>query len=125
MVKSLVSIISVIIILLCGAFYENDFVTRQFEEFNSVMNVLYEKTENKTATEEDVKAVRENWAEKKRYLHIFIPHNEIKEIDLWISEMVTLVNDEKWEDAVSKAQVLLYLSTEIPKTFLFRRENIL
>ena len=125
MVKSLVSIILVAIILICGALYENKFVTKQFDEFNSLLTILYEKTENQTATEDDVKAVRENWVEKKRFLHIFIPHNEIKEVDLWISEMVTLVNDKKWEDAISKAQVLLYLSKEIPKTFSFRRENIL
>jgi hypothetical protein len=58
-------------------------------------------------------------------LHVFIPHTEIKEVDLWLSESVTLVQNKKWEDALSKVEVLRELAEQIPKTFTLKIENVL
>lgn len=125
MVKTVLSIILVCLILISGAIYENDFVHRQFDEFNKVLTVLYEKVDNQTATQDDVYAVQKNWINKKKVLHIFIPHNDIKEVDLWLSESATLVRDKEWTDAISKIEVLIELSEQIPKTFVLTLDNIL
>lgn len=125
MVKTVLSIILVCIILISGAIYENDFVHRQFDEFSKVLTVLYEKVDNQTATQDDVYAVQKNWINKKKVLHIFIPHNDIKEVDLWLSESATLVRDKEWTDAISKIEVLIELSEQIPKTFVLTLDNIL
>lgn len=125
MVKTIVSIICVAIILSVGAIYENDFVSRQFKEFNTVLCVLYEKVDDEVATQDDVYAVQKNWIEKKTYLHAYIPHNEIKEVDLWLAEAATLVRDKEWHDAISKIEVLKELSEQIPKTFKISWENLL
>ena len=124
MVKTFISTIVVALLLCCLAVYESDFTKRQFEELSVVMETLYEKVDDKTAVEDDVYAVQKNWLDKKRYLHIFIPHNEIKEMDLWLAESVKLVRDEKWEDALSKIEVLRELAEQIPKTFAVTLENI-
>ncbi len=124
MVKSVISMIIVAILLFCMAAFEADFVKRQFCEFDTVLEVLYEKVSDETATEDDVYAVQKNWLDKKRYLHAFIPHNEIKEIDLWLAESVKLVREKVWTDAVSKIEVLKELSEQIPKTFSVTWENI-
>ena len=124
MVKTFISTIVVALLLCCLAVYESDFSKRQFEELSVVLETLYEKVDDKTAVEDDVYAVQKNWLDKKRYLHIFIPHNEIKEIDLWLAESVKLVRDEKWEDALSKIEVLRELAEQIPKTFAVTLENI-
>ena len=125
MVKTLVSLLAVAVLLFGGAIYENNFVNRQFREFDQVLEVLYLKVDNETAVEQDVYAVQDNWLNKKKYLHAFIPHNEIKEIDLWLAETIQLVGDEKWTDALSKIEVLKELSEQIPKTFMISFENIL
>ena len=124
MVKSVISIIIVSVMFVIGTIYETNFVNRQFKEFDSLLETLYEKVDDHTAVEDDVYAVQKNWLDKKRYLHIFIPHNEIKEIDLWLAESVKLVRDEKWEDALSKIEVLRELAEQIPKTFAVTLENI-
>ena len=124
MVKSVISMIIVAILLFCMAAFEADFVKRQFCEFDTVLEVLYEKVSDETATEDDVYAVQKNWLDKKRYLHAFIPHNEIKEIDLWLAESIKLVREKDWTDAVSKIEVLKELSEQIPKTFSVTWENI-
>lgn len=125
MVKTLVSILVVASLLFIGTIYENDFVKRQFNEINQVLIILYDKVDNNTATQDDVYAVQKNWIEKKKVLHIFIPHNDIKEMDLWLSESATLVRDKEWKDAISKIEVLIELTEQIPKTFMLSWENIL
>ena len=117
--------VCVLAIIIAGAAYENSFIVRQFEEFKKVAEELYEKTESQTAVKDDALAVQNNWLEKKKYLHNFIPHTEIKEMDLWISESVSLISDKKWDDALSKVEVIKELSEQIPKTFEISIQNIL
>ena len=124
MVKTIVSMVCVGVIILSAALWEGYFIKNEFTEFHDVLEVLYDKVDDKTATQEDVYAVQKNWLNKKRYLHILIPHTEIKEVDLWLSEAVTLVRDKQWEDAISKVEVLLELTEQIPKTFSIAVENI-
>ena len=124
MIKTLLSTIFALIILFTGAIFENKFIKNEFTEFRQVLNSLYDKTIEQTATREDVYAVQENWLEKKRKLHAVIPHTEIKEMDLWLSECVMLVHDKEWTDAISKIEVLIELSEQIPKTFTLSFQNI-
>ncbi len=125
MVKTIITAICVAIILFAGCIFEMNFIGRQFDEFYTVASELYDKIDQKTATQDDVYAVQKNWLEKKKYLHAFIPHNEIKEVDLWLAESATLVRDEKWEDALSKIEVLKELAEQIPQTFKVSFANIL
>ncbi len=125
MVKTLISMICVFALLTFGALYETNFVQRQFDEFHDVLSALYQKVDEQTAVEDDVYAVQKNWIDKKRVLHVFIPHNEIKEVDLWLAESATLVRDKEWQDAISKVEVLKELAEQIPKTFAVAWENIL
>ena len=111
--------------LIAGAIYEHTFVNKQFDDFHQVLTTLYDKIDNQSAVRDDVLAVQKSWLEKKKSLHVFIPHNDIKEVDLWLSEAVTLVRDKEWKDAISKIEVLLELAEQIPKTFNLSFENIL
>ena len=112
------------VMLLVGAYFESNFINKQFDEFHDVLSVLYVKVDEETAVMDDVYAVQNNWLDKKKWLHAFIPHNEIKEIDLWLSESATLVRDKEWSDAISKIEVLKELCEQIPKTFRISWENI-
>lgn len=125
MVRCIISTLVVFILLVVGSVYETIFTNKQFDDFNQVLSVLYQKIEDENATIDDVYAVQDNWLTKKKSLHVFIPHNEIKEIDLWLSESATLVRDKEWKDAISKVEVLLELTEQIPKTFMISWENIL
>ena len=124
MVKTLVSMLCVGVLLFAGSIFEMKFIGRQFDEFHQVVCELYDKVDEQTALEDDVYATQENWLNKKKYLHAFIPHNEIKEIDLWLSESATLVRDEKWEDALSKIEVIKELCEQLPKTFKVSLANV-
>ncbi|MBQ4097833.1 MAG: DUF4363 family protein [Clostridia bacterium] len=124
MVKTFISMLVISVMLLVGAYFESNFINKQFDEFHDVLSVLYVKVDEETAVMDDVYAVQNNWLDKKKWLHAFIPHNEIKEIDLWLSESATLVRDKEWSDAISKIEVLKELCEQIPKTFRISWENI-
>ncbi len=117
MVKSIVSIICASVLVIAGAIFENYYISTNFNEVRTSLTCLYDKIENQTAVEDDVYAVQKQWINKKKNLHAFIPHAEIKEMDLWIAETVTLVGDKEWKDAISKVEVLIELTEQIPQSF--------
>ena len=124
MVKTIITTLAVSLLLFFGVILESNYIKTEFNELHANFSTLYEKVEQESANKQDVLAVQQNWLKKKSRLHIFIPHNEIKEIDLWLSETVTLVEQEKWEDALSKIEVLKELVEQIPNTFKVTIENV-
>ena len=124
MVKTIITTLAVSLLLFFGVILESNYIKTEFNELHANFSTLYEKVEEESANKQDVLAVQQNWLKKKTRLHIFIPHNEIKEIDLWLSETVTLVEQEKWEDALSKIEVLKELVEQIPNTFKVTIENV-
>ena len=94
MVKALISAIVSLFIIVGASAFEQNYLNNSFDEFEKIVKITYEKTENLTAVKEDVLTAQKTWVEKKKTLHIFIPHNDIKEIDLWVSEAVTLVENK-------------------------------
>ena len=125
MVKSIISVIVASLILFIASICEQNYINDTFSELKDSFVIIYNKIENDTAVKEDILSVQKLWISKKEKLHIFISHNEIKEVDLWIAETVTLVENGKKEDAVSKIDVVIELMEQIPKSFSFRVENLL
>ena len=124
MVKSIISMIIVSLLLTTGAIWESIFINNQFDDLHNALQIVYEKVDQHTATTDDIYSLQKMWLDKKKSLHTVVPHNDIKEVDLWISETVTLVRDQEWSDAISKIEVLIELSEQIPKTFTLSPSNI-
>ncbi len=125
MVKSIISVIIASLILFTASILEQKYITETFNELKESFVIIYDKIENDNAVKEDILSAQKLWISKKEKLHIFISHNEIKEVDLWIAETVTLVENDKKEDAISKIDVVIELMEQIPKSFYFRIENLL
>ena len=123
--KNVITMLIVLALLAGGAIYERNFIHKEFSQFSHSLTCLYQKVEDSSATEDDVYSVQQNWLDKKRKLHAFIPHNEIKEIDLWIAESVLYVKNGDFQEALAKIEVLIELAEQIPTTFSVRFENIL
>ena len=125
MVKSIISAIIASLTLILASYFEQTYIKNTFDELKDSFVIIYNKIENDTAVKEDILSAQKLWISKKEKLHIFISHNEIKEVDLWIAETVTLVENGKKEDALSKIDVVIELMEQIPKSFSFRVENLL
>ena len=124
MVKSIISIIVVSALIFLGATVENIYLENSFDDIIIMVNEISDKLENQTAVEDDVLSMQKLWIDKKQKLHVFIPHTEIKEIDLWISECVTYTKYNKYEDALAKCEVVKELCEQIPKTFSVKLQNL-
>ncbi len=124
MVKTIVSLICVSLILLGGAIWEGYYIKNEFDDLHSSLEIVYEKVDDQTATIDDIYSLQKVWLKKKKTLHMIVPHTELKEMDLWIAETATLVRDKEWKDAISKIEVLLELTEQIPQTFTIQFSNI-
>ena len=124
MVKTIISALVASALLILGVFFENLYVTKTFHEFDERLEILYDKEIEETAAYDDAISLMDFWHLKKADLHLVIPHTEIKEIDLWLSESVALTKQELFEEAAQKIIVLRELCSQIPLSFYFKLENI-
>ncbi len=124
MVKSIVTLIIAALIFAAGGVYEQAYLKNTFSDFSEKLENVYEKTENETVTESDVKAVQDVWINYKKSLHVFISHNDIKEFDMWIAESLNYVKQKNYGEALDKLEVAIELSQQIPKGYMIKFENI-
>lgn len=124
MVKSLTAI-GVAVALLAGlAVFEWCFVTGTFSQMHEELEILYDKTDQKLATEEDARIVQTRWEQRKENLHVWIPHNDISRIDDYLSEAVRLIAEKDYPLALPKLEILLHLTVCLPDTYKPALENI-
>lgn len=123
--KVLITIIVSLVLLIAGGVYEQVVVLKQFDEFKQSVFVCKEKADAKTLTFDDIKDLQTDWEDKRKYLHVFIPHTEIKEIGLWLSEAIAFAEYDNMEETADKLQVIYDLSCQIPENFRIKIENIM
>lgn len=124
MVKSIITVIVSALILAGAAIYEQIYVDSAFDRLLEQALVMQEKETNKTATPADAENVRNCWIKEKEKMHAFISHNDIKELDMWLSEGIAFTKSGKYEEAYTKYVVIADLCKSIPKGYLIRFENV-
>lgn len=124
MVKTIVSMILTLCLLLGVSIYANHHVNKAFERFDSALRALYEKTEAGEVTYEDGTSVEKLWENNKKTLHIWLPHTSILEIDYQLYEAVGYLYVRDYESALPKIEILLAMCENIPQSNRFSFENI-
>lgn len=124
MVKSLITVLVSALILAGAAAYEQIYVNSAFQSLIEKATIMQEKELSKTATETDARNVKEFWIKEKEKMHAFVSHNDIKELDMWLSEGVAFTKSGKYEEAFTKYVVIEDLCRSIPKGYLIRFENV-
>ena len=124
MVKSVITVIISALILAGAAIYEQIYVNSAFDRLLEQALIMQEKETNKTATPADAENVRNCWIKEKEKMHAFISHNDIKELDMWLSEGIAFTKSGKYEEAYTKYVVIADLCKSIPKGYLIRFENV-
>ena len=125
MVKTLISIFIALGLLVGISIFQMIYIEREFADFSAQLEALYDKTEAQTATREDAEAVRVSWNEKKKTMHIWVPHTDISYVDYWLSEGLSLIDTKQYDQALSKIEVLIDICRKIPSSYSFSVENVL
>ncbi len=124
MVKSIVCILSALLLLVgvwCGEYL---YVNAQFSHFSEELSTLHKKVDAEQANEEDAKAIRLSWEAKKRHLHVLIPHNDISRVEDILAETIELIREEQYPLASAKIAILINLCVTVPGTYSPDIENI-
>ena len=124
MVKTLVSIAISISILIGICIFESIFIRRTIHSVETALIQLETKTKMQTATKADALNVQNEWQNKKKVMHIFVPHNDIGYIDYWLGEAVSYIETKNFDDALSKIQVLISIFDQIPEVYALNLQNI-
>ena len=125
MVKSFITVIIASLLIVVGAWVENYNVKKNFSALERLAQINQEKALQESITQADIDVFQDTWIDCKKTLHIWIPHNEIKEIELWVSEAVACVRNEKYPDVAEKLEVVIELCEQVPHTFRLQWSNIL
>jgi hypothetical protein len=124
MVKSIIYTLSAIVLSVGFFIFTEFYIRTQFDQFHTAVESLYDKVENHTANREDGYAVKDMWADKKKKLHIFIPHNDISYIDYWLNEACALIYTQNYDLALGKVEVLKEITTNLPDAYSISLENV-
>ncbi len=117
MVKSLLAIAVAASLLLGAGLFEWFYVNDLFGDFGGELNALCLKAEDGTASGEDAKAVQASWERRKEELHVWIPHNDVRLIDDYLSETVGLISRGETSLALAKLSILIHLTECLPDTY--------
>ena len=124
MIRTIVSAVITLALILGVSFYDIHYVQHTFEAFHDTLRTLKEKTELGTATYNDGLAVRSYWDTKKRVMHIWVPHSALSEIDYQLDEAIGYLYVREYSTALPKIEVLLGLSENIPNSYTLSLGNI-
>lgn len=124
MVKAFASMLISLGIILGLSLFEMHYVGKTFKQFIDVLFILQDKAKDNVATYDDGLAVRELWNDKRRELHIWIPHTAIQEIDYQLDEAVGFLYLQDNEGALTKLELIIGMSQNVPRTYTFGIENI-
>ena len=124
MLKSLITMLCALFLLICANFLEQITVQKTFDEFYQIIEATQSKLQGENPTLSDSESLEDFWLDKKRNLHVWIPHTEIKEIDLWVSECVAYTRLGQFDEAVTKLDVLKVLASQVPHNFSLLLENL-
>lgn len=124
MVKTVLSILISLALLVSAAVFELFYVNEQFDKFEEALSSLELKVREESANRKDAEAVKILWEHEKKNLHVVIPHNDISYIDYWLGEAVSYIETKKFDDALSKIEVLVTICRQIPQTYGVTFENI-
>ena len=124
MVKAISYTLAAIALCIGLFIFSEIYIKNQFNEFESALDTLYSKIEDKSATREDGTAVRTLWNDKKSKLQVLLPHNDISYVDYWLSEACGLLYNGEYELALGKIEVLKEITKNLPDAYSLRLENI-
>ena len=124
MVKTIVSIIITVALMFGLCLYEVNYVQTTFESFHGILRTLQHKTALGNVSYDDGLAAREFWDEHKVYLHVWVPHTVLYEIDYQLDEAIGFLRVEDYNAALPKIEVILGLSENVPDGYTLSFGNI-
>ena len=124
MIRTIVSIIITLGLIFGLSFYELYYVQTTFEHLHKALESLYEKSESATATYEDGVAIQAIWEDKREYLHVWMPHTVLQEIEYQLNETLGYLYLNDYANTLPKVSLLLGITESLPISYNLRWGNV-
>lgn len=124
MVKSIIYTLTAIALCATLFVFTEYYLSSQFGIVYDAANALYDKIEGGEATAADAEALRMLWEDKKSKLHIFIPHSDIAQIDLYLAQADGHIREGDMGLALAKTEVIKRLAQSLPCSYSVKLENV-
>ena len=124
MIRTIISAIITLALIIGVSIYELHFVQTTFEVFCSEVRTLKQKTELGIANYSDGLAMRSYWDKKKHVLHVWVPHSSLAEIDYQLDEAIGCLYTQDYQSALPVIEVILGLSENVPYGYTLKLGNI-
>ena len=124
MAKTVSGLLISLALLLGCSLYEIFYITSSLSHFRDAVIGVFQRTEEHRATHEDGNALRLIWENKKRTLHIWLPHTALENVDYHLNEALGYLYQENYEDALPKLEVIIDMSENIIRSITVLPENI-
>lgn len=124
MIRTFISILITLALLVGVSVFELHYVNASFNEFSEVLYTLREKVDASLATYDDGKIVQDYWEDQKKSMHVWIPHASLQEIDLQLDEAVAYLYEGNFAEALPKVDVAIRLAEDIPKSYEWSFGNV-
>lgn len=123
--KTLLSILIAATLFSSIVLLEQKIINNTFLKLQEVTVEIKQKACKNSLNENDMYNLFNQWSNSKRKLYFFIPHNDIKEIDLWINELYQYVKANNTNETISKLDVIISLFSSAPKFYRPKINNII
>lgn len=125
MIRTIYSILITLAVILSLSLFEVHYVKTTFDQFRAQLCAVYEKSESQTATYQDGTGLLSFWEHKKDWLHLWLPHTALQEVDYQLNEALGYLYLADYENVIPKLSVLINMSENIPDSYSIRIQNIL
>ena len=125
MVRSVVLTIAAIVLSAAFFLFTDIYLEKQLTRFSSAVETLYDKTEEGTANREDAYAVKSLWQDEKSRLQIFVPHNDIAQVDYWLNEACAFIYTGNYSLALANLEVVIEIAKNLPENYSLKAGNVL
>lgn len=124
MVKTTVTLLIVLAVILAASFFENNYLVKNFDYFDKSLDEIIENTDKGEDSSDKLFQLTKWWKDKKNVLHAFVPHSDIRDIDGLMVEANKYIKNEMYNTAAAKLQKLDDMIVSITQNYSFNFGNI-
>jgi len=114
MVKVNIIALILFVLIIGGGILETKYINDKFKYYETEVASIAELAGKKEDSGDRLEKLTAEWKNDKQRLHIMIPHNELKDVELIMAESDNLIKGGKYELAEAKLRALQISLEAIP-----------
>ena len=125
MSRSVVTLLIALLVILVAGIFEVVYVNQEYAKVEQQCKVLLDKAKDKTLTTNEFDDFYKNWHDLREKSELFLPHVDVYEINLRISESKALLDNGDFEMVYAQLEIAHNLLQYIPNMMIPSLKHII